>query len=36
MKNVNAADIWKIGLNLSLRIGDLLALKYADLNRHLF
>lgn len=26
------ADIWKIGVNLSLRISDLLALKYADLN----
>lgn len=26
------ADIWKIGLNLSLRIGDLLKLKYADLD----
>jgi integrase len=26
------ADIWKVGVNLSLRIGDLLSLKYADLN----
>ena len=26
------ADIWKIGVNLSLRISDLLALKYSDLN----
>jgi integrase len=26
------ADIWKIGVNLSLRIGDLLNLKYTDLN----
>jgi integrase len=26
------ADIWKIGINLSLRISDLLDLKYADLN----
>jgi integrase len=26
------ADIWKIGVNLSLRISDLLTLKYADLN----
>ena len=26
------ADIWKIGVNLSLRIGDLLQLKYEDLN----
>ena len=26
------ADIWKIGVNLSLRIGDLLQLKYDDLN----
>lgn len=26
------ADIWKVGVNLSLRIGDLLNLKYADLN----
>lgn len=26
------ADIWKIGVNLSLRISDLLKLKYADLN----
>lgn len=26
------ADIWKIGLNLSLRIGDLLKLKYTDLD----
>ncbi len=25
-------DIWKIGVNLSLRIGDLLQLTYADLN----
>jgi integrase len=26
------ADIWKIGLNLSLRISDLLAIQYADLD----
>ncbi len=26
------ADIWKIGLNLSLRISDLLAIRFADLN----
>jgi integrase len=26
------ADIWKVGVNLSLRISDLLKLKYADLN----
>ncbi len=26
------ADIWKVGLNLSLRISDLLNLKYSDLN----
>ena len=26
------ADIWKIGVNLSLRISDLLALKYDDLH----
>lgn len=26
------ADIWKVGVNLSLRISDLLTLKYADLN----
>ncbi len=26
------ADIWKVGLNLSLRISDLLALRYADLD----
>ena len=26
------ADIWKIGVNLSLRISDLLKLKYSDLN----
>lgn len=26
------SDIWKVGVNLSLRIGDLLSLKYADLN----
>ena len=26
------ADIWKVGVNLSLRISDLLNLKYADLN----
>ena len=25
-------DIWKIGVNLSLRIGDLLKLKYSDFN----
>jgi integrase len=25
-------DIWKIGVNLSLRIGDLLQLKYSDFN----
>jgi integrase len=32
------ADIWKIGLNLSLRISDLLSIKFSDLdieNRHL-
>ena len=27
------ADIWKIGVNLSLRIGDLLKIKFSDLNR---
>ena len=27
-------DIWKIGVNLSLRIGDLLKLKYSDFNLH--
>ena len=26
------ADIWKVGVNLSLRIGDLLSLKYEQLN----
>jgi integrase len=26
------ADLWKVGVNLSLRIGDLLCLKYADLD----
>ena len=26
------ADIWKVGVNVSLRIGDLLTLKYANLN----
>ncbi len=26
------ADIWKIGVNMSLRIGDLLSLSYADLH----
>ena len=26
------ADIWKVGVNLSLRISDLLTLKYTDLN----
>ena len=26
------ADIWKIGLNLSLRISDLLAIQYSDLD----
>jgi len=26
------ADIWKVGVNLSLRIGDLLTLKYAALH----
>ena len=26
------ADIWKVGVNLSLRIGDLLILKYVDFN----
>ena len=26
------ANIWKVGVNLTLRISDLLALKYADLN----
>ncbi len=26
------ADVWKIGVNLSLRIGDLLQLKYDDLD----
>ena len=26
------ADVWKVGVNLSLRISDLLTLKYADLN----
>lgn len=26
------ADIWKIGVNLSLRISDLLTLEYAQLN----
>ena len=27
-------DVWKIGVNLSLRIGDLLKLKYSDFNLH--
>ena len=26
------ADIWKVGLNLSLRISDLLALRYEQLD----
>lgn len=26
------ADIWKVGCNMGLRIGDLLALKFADLD----
>ncbi len=26
------ADVWKIGVNLSLRIGDLLALKFSDID----
>lgn len=26
------ADVWKVGVNLSLRISDLLKLKYSDLN----
>jgi integrase len=26
------ADIWKVGVNLSLRISDLLRLKYTDFN----
>ena len=26
------ADVWKIGVNMSLRIGDLLSLKYQDFN----
>ena len=26
------ADIWKVGVNLSLRISDLLKLQYRDLN----
>lgn len=26
------ADVWKIGVNMALRIGDLLDLKYTDLN----
>ncbi len=26
------ADVWKVGVNLSLRISDLLQLKYGDLN----
>ena len=26
------ADIWKVGLNLSLRISDLLAIRYTDLD----
>ena len=26
------ADVWKVGVNLSLRISDLLGLKYGDLN----
>jgi integrase len=28
------ADIWKVGVNLSLRISDLLNLKYTDFNLH--
>ena len=28
------ADIWRIGVNLSLRISDLLSVKYADLDTH--
>ena len=28
------ADIWKVGVNLSLRISDLLSLKYTDFNLH--
>jgi integrase len=32
------ADIWRIGVNLSLRISDLLAIRFADLNlvNHLY
>lgn len=26
------ADIWKVGINLSLRISDLLAIRFSDLN----
>ena len=26
------ADIWRIGVNLSLRISDLLAIRYTDLD----
>jgi integrase len=26
------ADIWKIGVNISLRISDLLTLQYSELN----
>ena len=26
------ADVWKVGVNLSLRISDLLEIKYSDLN----
>jgi integrase len=26
------ADIWKVGVNMSLRIGDILAIKHKDLN----
>lgn len=26
------ADVWKIGLNLSLRVSDLLSIKYSDLD----
>jgi integrase len=31
-KSTVYADVWKIGVNLSLRIGDLLSIKFADLN----
>ncbi len=30
--NVIYADTWKIGINLSLRIGDLLSLKFLDID----